>query len=132
MIHSASTRQIPRILCVDDHHDTADSEAMLLQLSGYEARACYSGASALVEAAEFLPDICLIDMNMPGMDGDELAVQLRRPGLVLMAITAMNDQAGCRRIKAAGFDQHLLKPVSPRDLLAAVGGAHGLDACRVC
>src|SRR5208282_439317 len=107
-------------------HDTADSEAMLLQLAGYEARACYSGATALVEAVEFLPDICLIDMSMPGMDGDELAVRLRRPGLVLMAITAMNDDACGRRIKAAGFDQHLLKPVSPHDLLAAVGGPRGL------
>ncbi len=121
MIHTAPTPEIPRILCVDDNHDTADSEVMLLQLAGFDARACYCGPTALVEAAEFLPDICLIDMNMPGMNGDELAVRLRRPGLVLMAVTAMNDAAGRQRIEAAGFDRHLLKPVSPRDLLAAVG-----------
>lgn len=111
------------MLCVDDNRDTADSEAMLLRLAGFDARACYCGPSALAEAAEFLPDICLLDMNMPGMDGDEVAVELRRRGrpLVLMAVTAMGDAAGRRRIKAAGFDRHLLKPVAPHDLLAAVG-----------
>jgi CheY-like chemotaxis protein len=111
------------VLCVDDNHDIADSEVMLLQLAGFDARACYCGLSALIEAAEFLPTICLLDMNMPGMDGDEVAVQLRRRGrpLVLVAVTAVNDAEGHRRIKAAGFDRHLLKPVAPRDLLAAVG-----------
>ncbi|MCE9567362.1 MAG: response regulator [Planctomycetes bacterium] len=111
-----------RVLCVDDNQDTADSEAALLQLAGYETVACYSGQSAIIEAANFLPDICLIDMNMPGMDGDELAVRLRNPDrpIVMMAVTAMNDAEGCQRIKAAGFDRHLLKPVAPQDLLAAV------------
>ena len=116
------------MLCVDDNHDTADSEVMLLQLAGFYARACYSGPTAHLEAAEFLPHICLIDMNMPGMDGDEVAVRLRQIGrpLVLIAVTALNDDAGRRRIAAAGFDRHLLKPVSPRDLLAAVGESLGI------
>ncbi len=112
-----------RILCVDDDRDTADSEAMLLQLAGFDARACYCGRSALIEAADFLPDICLIDMNMPGMDGDEVAARLRgsnRPPAIV-AVSAMNDEAGRRRMEAAGFDLHLLKPVAPRDLIAAVG-----------
>jgi CheY-like chemotaxis protein len=110
---------------VDDNHDIADSEVMLLQLAGFDARACYSGSSALTEAADFLPDVCLLDMNMPGMDGDEVAVRLRRGGrpLVLVAVTAMTDPAGHRRIQAAGFDRHLIKPVAPHDLLAAVGGS---------
>jgi two-component system OmpR family response regulator len=111
------------VLCVDDNHDIADSEVTLLQLAGFDARACYCGPSALIEAAEFLPDVCLLDLNMPGMDGDEVAVQLRRRGrpLVLLAVTAVSDAAGRRRIEAAGFDRHLLKPVAPHDLLAAVG-----------
>jgi CheY-like chemotaxis protein len=66
-----------RVLCVDDNRDVADSEADLLHVHECDARACYSGASALVEVAEFRPCVCLIDLNMPGMDGDELAVRLR-------------------------------------------------------
>jgi len=96
----------------------------LLRITGFDARACYCGADALAEAVAFLPGVCLIDLNMPGMDGDELAVRLReqssgRP-LVLVAVTAMNNEASCRRIKDAGFDLHLVKPVDPHDLLAAV------------
>ena len=61
-----------RVLCVDDNHDIADSEAHLLQLVGFEARACYSGAEALAEAPAFLPGVCLIDLSsMPEMDGAE-------------------------------------------------------------
>jgi CheY-like chemotaxis protein len=68
--------------------------------------------------------VCLIDLNMPGMDGDELAVRLReqaagRP-LVLVAVTAMNNAACSARIAAAGFDLHLVKPVDPHQLLAIV------------
>lgn len=66
-----------RVLCVDDNRDVADSTAELLRLVGFEARACYDGPTALAEAAAFLPSVCLIDLNMPGMDGDELATRLR-------------------------------------------------------
>lgn len=62
-----------RVLCVDDNHDIADSEAMLLGLYGFEARACYDGPHALVEAKVFCPDAYLVDLNMPGMDGCEVA-----------------------------------------------------------
>ena len=113
-----------RVLCVDDNRDVADSEADLLRAVGFDARACYDGASALAEAETFLPSVCLIDLNMPGMDGDELAVRLRarsldRP-LVMVAVTAMSNEASCQRIKAAGFDMHLVKPVDPHTLLAVV------------
>jgi two-component system, OmpR family, response regulator len=111
-----------RILCVDDNHDLADSEALLLELVGYEARACYDGTSALKLAETFRPCICLIDMNMPGMDGDELAERLREEGHppVLVAVTAMNNEASSRRIENAGFDHHLVKPVDPARLLSVV------------
>ena len=104
-----------RILCVDDNHDVADSSADLLQLLGYPTLACYSGLSALKLAELFDPDVCLIDLNMPGMDGDELAIRLRESGrpLLLVAITAMSDPVSGRRIAAAGFDYHLIKPFDP-------------------
>ena len=113
-----------RVLCVDDNPDVADSSVDLLTAMGFEARACYSGQAALVEAAEFRPGVCLIDLNMPGMDGDELAVRLRAWAaggpLVLVAVTAMSNEESARRIRDAGFDLHLVKPVDPSNLVSVV------------
>ena len=113
-----------RVLCVDDNRDVADSSADLLQTVGFEARACYDGPSALLEAARFLPSVCLLDLNMPGMDGDELAFRLREQAagvpLVLVAVTAMSGPRDCLRLKAAGFDLHLVKPVDPQQLVLVV------------
>lgn len=115
-----------KILCVDDSRDAADSEAMLLELVGYDTKACYDGRSAIKLAEGFHPRIGLLDLNMPGMDGDELAGHLRdqaagRP-LALVAVTAMSDAESRDRTTAAGFDEHLVKPVEPGELLAIVDG----------
>ncbi|HEY1191033.1 MAG TPA: response regulator [Gemmata sp.] len=113
-----------RVLCIDDNRDVADSEVDLLRVVGFEARACYDGPAALVEAIAFRPGVCLIDLNMPGMDGDELALRLRKWAvdvpLVLVAVTAMNNEESSRRIQSAGFDLHLTKPVDPHNLIAVV------------
>jgi len=113
-----------RVLVVDDNRDCADSTALLLQTAGFEARACYDGATALQLVATFRPGLCFLDLNMPGMDGDELAVRLRtwarRRRLVLVAVTAMDDSDHVERIEAAGFDLHLVKPVDPFDLVQVV------------
>jgi two-component system OmpR family response regulator len=113
----------PRILCVDDNHDIADSTADLLQLMGYETRTCYGGSAALTEAASFLPDVCLIDLSMTGMDGDELALRLREAfgPMVMIAVTAMSSEISLRRIKDAGFDAHLVKPADPSRLFSVIG-----------
>jgi two-component system, OmpR family, response regulator len=118
-ISPPSGGRTPRVLCVDDNPDQADSEALFLRILGFEARACYGGRDAIILAGAFLPDVCLLDMSMPGMEGDELAARLRvwaggRP-LVLVAVTA-----ACTDTPAAGFDRHLLKPVDPGRLLAVV------------
>jgi CheY-like chemotaxis protein len=109
---------------VDDNKDTADSEVTLLRAVGFEALACYDGPSALLAADEFRPGVCLVDLNMPGMDGDELALRLMSsPGwrpAVLVAVTAMGDEASRERTQAAGFHLHLVKPVDPRKLLEVV------------
>jgi CheY-like chemotaxis protein len=66
----------PYILCVDDNRDVSDSHAMLMRLYGFTAEARYDGAAALALTGQVLPDLCFIDMNMPVMDGDELARKL--------------------------------------------------------
>jgi CheY-like chemotaxis protein len=114
----------PSILVVDDNRDGADSTVELLGLVGFDARACYDGPAALAVAAEFRPDAVLIDLMMPLMDGDELAVRLReqaggRP-MLLVAVTAMSGDEYRRRTAAAGFHLHLVKPVSPHNLLLVV------------
>jgi len=113
-----------RVICVDDSRDVADSTATLLKLVGFDAQACYDGPSAIQLFQTFRPDLCLIDLNMPGMEGDELALRLREESrvhpLVLVALTARSTDEADRRIKAAGFDLHLVKPVKPQKLIQIV------------
>lgn len=103
-----------RVLYVDDNHDVADTAVIILETLGFVVRAAYDGFSALSVAAVFEPDICVLDLSMPGMDGDELAVRLRQQfedrQLVLVAVTARCHEEDRTRIKAAGFDHMLVKP----------------------
>jgi CheY-like chemotaxis protein len=113
-----------RVLCVDDNRDVADSNGELFELTGCEVRVCYSGAEALAATGEFRPDVCVLDLNMPGMDGEHLAVWLRArcdgQPTVFVALTGLCGEDAHRRSRAAGFDLHLTKPVDPQHLLAAV------------
>ena len=119
-----STKTPLRVLCVDDNHDVADSEAEMLSVFGFSVRACYDGKSALREAAEFRPCVCLIDLNMPGMDGDELAVRLREqeggPPPALVVVSGKSDKESRRRVWDAGVNIHLVKPVEPEILITLV------------
>ena len=129
-MHADIPTQPFRVLVVDDNEDVADSEAMLLRLSGHEVLTCYRGQDALDEALSFRPSVCLIDLNMPGMDGDEVAIRLNKllDGHVrLVAITARNDEQSHRKTQAAGFHQHLVKPVDPLKLVAVVNAQRQLQ-----
>lgn len=113
-----------RVLCVDDNHDMADSTALVLKIVGFDTLACYDGFTALEQAADFRPHVCFLDLDMPGMNGCELAVRLRqwaagRP-ILLVALTAMGSDEHRERIVAAGFDLHLIKPVDPFKLVSVV------------
>ncbi len=111
-----------RVLCVDDNRDAASSLAYLLGAVGYDARACFDGLSALAEAADFRPHVCLLDINMPGMDGYELARRLRGllgPALIV-AVTAVTGSEFERRATESGFDQWFAKPADPAEVLATL------------
>ena len=115
-----NTPSLLRILVVEDLHDSADSLALLLRLWGYEAAVAYDGPSALAMASAHSPDVVLLDIGLPGMDGCEVARQLRRlPGMnraLLFAITGYGQEADVQRCKEAGIHRHFLKPVDPAEL----------------
>jgi two-component system OmpR family response regulator len=123
-----SPRTGVRVLCVDDHPDVAHTLVMLFNLSGFEARECLDGPSAVAVAREFRPHACVVDVNMPVMDGYEVARRLREefgPTVLLIALSAMNGEEHERRVVAAGFDLSFTKPPSLTRLLEAVASAEG-------
>src|SRR5262249_50305150 len=113
-----------RILIVDDHPDVTRSLARLLRLSGHEVRTALDGPTALGELSSYSPEIVLLDIGLPGMDGYELAQSIRkRPGtesIVLIALTGYGQDEDRRGSHEAGFDHHLVKPVDPDALLSMV------------
>jgi CheY-like chemotaxis protein len=104
------------VLVVDDHHDSAESMALLLQLWGYETIEAHDGPAALALAAARLPDLILLDIGMPGLDGYEVARRLRElPGLrdaPIWALTGYGCAEDRQRALEAGCDLHLVKPFS--------------------
>ncbi|MDP9090005.1 MAG: ATP-binding protein [Pseudomonadota bacterium] len=104
-----------RALIVDDNVDAAVTLSLLLQLGGHTTALAHDGPEALKVAAQFKPDIVLLDLGLPGMDGYEVARALRRmPELgrpVLAAVTGWGSPEDRLRTKQAGFDEHLTKPV---------------------
>ncbi len=108
-----------RVLIVDDYPDAAEITSLLLHILGHDCRAVSCGRDALVEAAQFRPNIALLDLCLPDLSGYELARELRRivPGpLYLAAITGWGNEADRQRAYAAGFDQHVLKPADTMKL----------------
>jgi PAS domain S-box-containing protein len=116
-----------RVLVVDDNRDATDSMAMLLSVWGHDARIARDGHEALGTAADFQPEVILLDIGLPGMDGYEVARRLRdMPGLrntVLIAMTGYGQEDDRVRSREAGFARHLVKPADPvvlRTLLDAL------------
>ena len=112
------------ILVVDDNRDAADSLGVLLGALGADTRVAYDGVEALALAAQWQPEIAVLDVGMPGMDGCELATRLRadprHQALTLVALTGWGQPADRARIAAAGFTHHFLKPLDLQDLAAVV------------
>jgi signal transduction histidine kinase len=121
-----------RILIVDDNADAADSLALLLQLDGHETKAVYTSGDALQRAQSFHPDVMLLDIGLPEMNGYEVAVALRRMAglehLRLIALTGYGQSGDQARARAAGFDDHLMKPVEWPELQRALVAPARTDA----
>jgi len=109
-----------RVLIVDDNVDAAETLSMVVATMGHDAETVHNGPAALDAASNKRPDLVLLDISMPGMDGFTVARRLRsQPGLRdirVVALTGFGQQADRRRTREAGFDDHLVKPVSPEDL----------------
>jgi CheY-like chemotaxis protein len=111
-----------RILLVDDNVDGADSLAKLLKLSGHDVHVAYDGPTAIQAATALLPDLVLLDIGLPGMDGYEVARHLRQqPDLKdvpLVAVSGYAREEDRLRSQQAGFNHHLVKPLDPQALPA--------------
>jgi PAS domain S-box-containing protein len=122
---TAAHRGTPRrILIVDDNPDIAASLALFLELEGHSVTVTDSGTEAVVLAQQIRPEIALLDVGMPGMDGYELARRLRASALdprpVLIAVTGWGTEKDKDKAMAAGFDRHLTKPVDPDRLVELI------------
>ncbi len=115
---SASIRR--RILVADDNRDAASSLAMVLDLLGNETRTAHDGLEALEMASEFRPDVIVLDIGMPKLNGYETARRIRDEAwgqdVALIALTGWGQLEDRRRSRGAGFDSHLTKPVDPMTL----------------
>ena len=116
-----------RVLVVDDNVDTATSLALLLTESGHEVRTAHDGPTALEAALDYRPDVALLDIGLPGLDGFEVAKRIRQQPIlqkvVLVAITGYGKASDQQRSQAAGFDHYLVKPVKfekVQEVLASV------------
>jgi len=116
-----------RVLVVDDNVDTATSLALLLRELGDDVRTAYDGPAALEAALDYRPDVALLDIGLPGLDGFEVAKRMRQQPIfrdvVLVAMTGYGQESDRQRSQAAGFDHHLVKPIKFKKLQEILASA---------
>lgn len=108
-----------RILVVDDSVDSAETLGELLKIWGHDVRLAHDGPGALAAARDYRPEVVLLDIGLPGMDGFAVAAQLREEGIggrMLVALTGYGEQQDRDRAQQVGFDHHLVKPIDPDTL----------------
>ena len=128
-MNTSSKQSAPRVLIVDDNVDAADTLALLFSISDWDVAVAYSGEHALAQGEAFRPQLVLLDIGMPVMDGCETARRMRLqawgPQAVIIALTAWSDEPTRQRVTQAGMDHHLVKPVPMErvlDIVAALAG----------
>lgn len=118
-----------KVLVVDDNVDSAQSMGLLLQLEGHQVECAHDGAQALERATIFAPDVVLLDLELPEVNGYEVARALRgRPegaGLLLIAISGFGRDRDRAAALDAGFDYHLTKPADPDEVIRLVAQRRG-------
>ena len=134
-VAGSSSTKVLRIVIADDNVDSAESLAVLLSLDGHRVRVAHDGAAAVRLTLDNTPDLVILDLGMPGMDGHEAAARIRGADsgsdIVLVALSGYAQPADRARSREVGFDMHLVKPLDPaqlRDVLAVA--AHGRQAFR--
>lgn len=118
-----------RILVADDDQDSAESLAMLFQMMGHDVRSALNGLEAVDVAANFRPDLIVLDIGMPGLDGYEVCRRIRQQpwaqAVVIAALTGWTRDEDKDRSQEAGFDHYLVKPIDPQALTDLVGRISG-------
>jgi PAS domain S-box-containing protein len=122
--HVSSNRL--RVLVADDNRDSAELSAALLELWGHDAYTGHTGREALDLATRHRPDVSLLDIGMPDLNGYEVAAEIRKvpwgERMVLIAVTGWGREEDKKRALSAGFDHHLTKPIDPRTLKSLLSG----------
>src|SRR5471032_981084 len=123
--HASGAAQRVRVLVADDNRDAADALRALLEMEGYEAETAYDGQAAVDAVTRALPDLIVMDLGMPGMDGYDAARAIRRQagaeGVLMIALTGWGQSDARHRTREAGFDHHLIKPVDVEQILKLAG-----------
>lgn len=125
LARAVARREARRVLVIDDERDVADSFAALLGQLGAVAAAAYSGEAGVARLPDFQPEIVLLDLGMPGLDGFETARRIRAlpegRDILLVALSGWGKDQVAARVRAAGFDRHLTKPAEVETLAALLG-----------
>jgi CheY-like chemotaxis protein len=112
---NSATGVVRRILVVDDNRDSAKTMEMLLKLTGHQTQVAFDGLEAVGAAGSFRPDVVLLDIGLPKLNGYETAARIRRESwgaeMFLIAVTGWGQDDDRQKSKEAGFDAHLTKPV---------------------
>jgi two-component system CheB/CheR fusion protein len=123
---SAGLERRQSVLVVDDNRDCADSLTILLRLAGHEVATAYDGAAGLAMAQQIQPDIVLLDIGLPKLDGYEVARRLRQDfgmfAALVVATTGYGTDEDRHRSQQAGFNAHLVKPVDLEELRQLISG----------
>jgi CheY-like chemotaxis protein len=117
-----------RILVVDDNHDSALSLAMLLSIMGHDTRTAHDGESAVAAAESFLPEVVLLDIGLPKLNGYEVAQRIRGSSwgtsMFLIAVTGWGQDEDRQRSSEVGLNVHMVKPVEPAALEKLLAQLH--------
>lgn len=121
-----------KVLVVDDNVDGAVTLSVILKHMGNSVRITHDGRSALAVGAEFVPDVILMDIGMPGMDGYETCERMRMEewsaNVKIVALTGWGQEEDKRKARRAGFDLHLVKPVDRSTLMEVIGSVRERSA----